>query len=101
MIVDCSQIIAYRQHDMMRFFPRTRCAISRICSAIVKIITRNAGHLLKSLDQPWLTMEKVQEFANVLVNAGSPYAELFGFVDGTVRPVGRPRLLQREVRHFN
>ena len=48
------------------------------------------GFLLTSMNQPWLSPDNLQMFANTFYQRGSPLENCWGFVDGTVRPICRP-----------
>ena len=48
------------------------------------------NHLLTELDQDWLSLEHLEEFATAVHNKGAALQNCWGFVDGTVRPICRP-----------
>ena len=54
------------------------------------LITHNSGHLLDSLDKPWLSPEKLAIYARAVHEHGAILNNCWGFVDGTVRPICRP-----------
>ena len=55
----------------------------------------HCSHLLTSLNQPWLSLDYLETFANATFQAGRALQNCFGVVDGTVRPVSRPGKNQR------
>ena len=52
-------------------------------------------HLLRDLDQPWLSRPNPQIFANAVHEKGAALDDCWGFIDGTVRPICRPQRNQR------
>ena len=68
---------------------------SIITTAVMDMIYRQEGHCLRSFHQAWLSPANLQTYADVIHEAGAPYTDCWGFVDGTVRPVCRPGTLQR------
>lgn len=53
------------------------------------------NHLLTSLNQPWLSLDNLENFTNTTFQASGALQTCFGFVDGTVRLVSRPGKNQR------
>ena len=49
------------------------------------------GHLLKTMNQQWLAPVNLQLFVDTIHAIGSPLDNCWGFIDGTVRPICRPR----------
>ena len=49
------------------------------------------GHLVKTMNQQWLAPVNLQLFADAIHASGSPLGNCCGFIDGTVRPICRPR----------
>ena len=45
------------------------------------------------LQQPWMTREKVQDFANAVHEKGAPLTNCWGFINGT--PICRPERHQK------
>ena len=43
--------------------------------------------LLGDLDQPWLSREYLQSYANAIHQKGAGLSNCWGFIHGTVRPV--------------
>ena len=55
------------------------------------------GHLLRDLDQSWLSCPNLQIFANAVHDKGAALDNCWGFIDGTVGPICRPQRNQRLV----
>ncbi len=68
-----------------------------ITNTIVEDLYERYSHMLHDLDQPWLSSENLQIFATTIHNKGAVLDNCWGFVDGTVRPICRPKRNQREV----
>ena len=64
---------------------------------LVDHICERFGHLLITLDQPWLSRHHLQLFADAIYNKGAALFTCWGFVDGTVHPMCRPKENQRAV----
>ena len=62
---------------------------------MVNLVYNQHSYRLTSLQQNWLSPASLQSYADVIHNAGAPYTNCWGFVDGTVRPVCKPGNLQR------
>ena len=81
-------------------FPRFGRPVSQLCmvtNSVVDHIYDTFCYLLTSLDQPWLSQNKVQLFVGAISNKGAALDNCRGFADGTVRPVCRPKQDQRAV----
>ena len=52
---------------------------------------------MRNFNQAWLSPANLQTYADVIHEAGAPYTNCWGFVDGTVRLVCRPGNLQRSL----
>ena len=55
------------------------------------------GHLLRDLNQPWLFADNLIMFADAIHAKGAALNNTWGFIDGTVRPISRPRMHQKIV----
>ena len=64
---------------------------------VTKFVYDLHQHRIHDFNQPWLSQENLQIFANAVCDAGAPLNNCWGFVDGTVRPICRPSELQRVV----
>ena len=60
------------------------------------LYSRN-GDLLNNLNQPWLAPENLQVYADAIYNKGAALDTCCGFIDGSVRPICRPKENQRVV----
>eukprot|EP00795_Rhopilema_esculentum_P015955 gene15955-biopygen5338 len=68
-----------------------------IFNLVVEDIYDRFFNLLNDLNQPWLSRENLQSFADAIHNKGAALDNCWGFVDGTVRPICRPTRNQRAV----
>ena len=75
--------------DLEPIFGRPSCALSQIFNSTLDIIHENCGHLLQSFDQDWL-VNGYEHFARAIQLKGAPLNNVWGFIDGTVRPICRP-----------
>ena len=64
----------------------------RYSNAMMDIIYNQHCHRLRNCNQAWLSPANLQTYADVIHEAGAPYTNCWGFVDGTVRPVCRPEI---------
>ena len=62
---------------------------------MIDFIYNQHSYRLRSFNQASLSPANLQTLADVIHDAGPPYTNCWGFVDGTVRPVCRPGTLQR------
>ena len=81
--------------DLVPTFGRPVPQLCMITNEVINFTSYRWGHLLSTLDQPWLSPYYVQLFADALHSQGAPLANCWGFIDGTVRPVSRPGKNQR------
>jgi hypothetical protein len=95
----CLKRFAYpcRFADLIPRFGRPVPQLCMITNTIVEDLYERYSHLLHDLDQPWLSPESLQIFATAIHNKGAALDNCWGFVDGTVRPICRPKRNQREV----
>ena len=84
-----------RYSDMCSRFARPVPQLSMIASEMMNLVYNHHSYRLTSLQQNWLSPVSLQNYADVIHNAGAPYTNCWGFVDGTVRPVCKPGTLQR------
>ena len=66
-----------------------------ITSEMMNLVYNQHSYRLTSLQQNWLSPASLQNYADVIHNAGAPYTNCWGFVDGKVTPVCKPGTLQR------
>lgn len=78
--------IAYpcRYVDMMPQFGRSPQELSLIANKVMDEIYETHGHLLATIDHPWLTRAKLREMADAVHEVGAALPNCWGFVDGTV-----------------
>ena len=73
-----------RYSDMVRQFGRAVPELSLIFNEVVSVVYDRFGHLLHTLDQGWLSSDKLGEMAQAVFNKGAALANCWGFLDGTV-----------------
>ena len=76
-------------------FSRPVPQLIMITLEMVNLVYNQHSYRLTSLQQNWLSPASLQSYADVIHNAGAPYTNCWGFVDGTVRPVCKPGTLQK------
>ena len=81
--------------DLIPTFGRSLTEPCNITSVINKHMFETHGHLLTNLNQPWLSIHRLQEFANAIRHKSAPLSNCLGFIDGTVRPLCWPGQKQR------
>ena len=59
----------------------------------VDFIDTNWGHLLEYFNQGWLSHLCLQTFSDCIYRTGTALDNMWGFLDGTVRPICRPKVL--------
>ena len=84
-----------RYVDLVPLFGRSIPELCLINNTFVDFMYDRWGHLLTTLNQPWLSPINLQQFANVIHEKGAALENCWGFVDGTVAQVCRPGLMQR------
>ena len=86
-----------RYVDLIARFGRPISQVCMVTNLLVDHIFDRFGHLRTNLDQPWLSSHHLQLFADAIYNKGAALDNCWGFVDGTVRPICRPKENQRAV----
>ena len=86
-----------RYLDMISIFGRPVPEICMIFNTVLDWIYNTHGFHLTSWNQPFLSPNSLEEYANAIHQQGSPLTNCFGFVDGTIRQICRPGKLQRVV----
>ena len=84
-----------RYADLIPHFGRPISQLCMIKHLVVDHMIDRFGYLLANLDQPWLSRQCLQFFANAITNKGAALDNCWGFIDGTVRPMCRPKQHQR------
>ena len=86
-----------RYANLIPRFGRPVSQLSMVTKLVVNHIYDGFGNLLLNLDQPWLSPGNIQIFADAVRAKGTALDNCWGFVDGTVRPICRPKENQRIV----
>lgn len=73
-----------RYVDLMPQFGRSLPEISLITNAVTDYIYDTHGHLLTTLNHPWMASVNLKEMADAVHAKGAPLQNCWGFVDGTV-----------------
>ena len=84
-----------RLSDLERVFGRPKSTLSLVIKDTVDFLYGTHGHMLQNMDQPWMTRDALQTYADVIHARGAPLVNCFGFLDGTVRAMCRPGINQR------
>ena len=84
-----------RYCDMVGHFGRNLTEICLIFNQLLDLVYEQHHHRLESWNQPFLSSEMLQSYADATYNKGAPLENCFGFVDGTVRRTIRPNYNQR------
>lgn len=71
-----------RYFDMANIFPRSIPELNQIFIATANLLIARHGFLLRDLDQPWLSAERLQEMAEAVRDKGAALANCWGFIDG-------------------
>lgn len=84
-----------RYSDMVSRFGRNPSELCLIYNEELDLVYEQHHHRLESWNQPFLTSEVLQSYADAIHHKGAPLQNCFGFVDGTVRQIARPKYNQR------
>lgn len=82
---------------MVGRFGRNPTELCLIFNNVLSFVYDNHHHRLKSFNQPFLSPQMLDRYAQAIFDRGSPLPNCFGFVDGTLRPIARPKKNQRVV----
>ena len=95
----CMKRFAYpcRYVDLVPKFGRPVPQLCMITNMMVDDLFDRYSHILRELDQPWLSPANLQMHATKVHNKGAALDNCWGFVDGTVSPICRPQHDQRAV----
>ena len=69
--------------------------LSMIYNEVVQFMYREHGHRVTEWNHAILSPANLQIYAAAVHEKGGPLENCFGFIDGTVRPICRPKKLQR------
>lgn len=81
----------------MHLFGRSPDVVSRIANHVMHHIYDTLHHLLDSFDHDRLTPDVLERLALAVHARGGLHPDIWGFIDGTVRPISRPTEHQRQV----
>lgn len=81
--------------DLMAKFGRPKETLCVIFNHMLNHIYHNFSHLLTSFNQQWLSPQRLTYYAERVAAKGAPLANCWGFIDGTLRPIARPKQNQR------
>ena len=95
----CLRRLAYpcRYGDIVNRFARPVPQLSMITNLIIDEIYGRFANRLTSMNQPWLSSENLRMYADAIHAKGAALDNCWGFVDGTVRAICRPKVNQRAV----
>ena len=82
---------------IMPRFVRGLFQLSMISYLVMNFIIQNHRHCLKNLGQGLLSSLNLQLYAGSIYAKGIPLNNCCGFIDRTVRPICRPKEMQRIV----
>ncbi|XP_055348000.1 uncharacterized protein LOC129595112 [Paramacrobiotus metropolitanus] len=82
--------------DLRMFFGRSEGSLCRIFMWVLNHIDRTFRWLVEEWNQTWLTEEDFVIFAGAVAAKGGVLRGCFGFIDGTARPISRPKFFQRQ-----
>ncbi|OWA50092.1 hypothetical protein BV898_14618 [Hypsibius exemplaris] len=89
-----------RLRDLQTFFPRHHTTLSRIFNFGLYWISEKTHHLIDTLQQPFLTRERMDQYAAVIANESGHLSRgmrIFAFIDGTFKQTCRPDKDQRVI----
>ena len=86
-----------RYGDMLPRFARPVPVLSMVTNTVLDYIYGTHGHRITQWNNTVMGPAQLQVYANAVSAKGSPLDNCFGFIDGTVRPICRPRENQRVV----
>ena len=84
-----------RYTDMVTRFGRNPTELCLIFNTLLQFLYTTHSHRLQSWEQPFLSPESLTTYAESIHAHGAPLQNCFGFIDGTVRRIARPKQNQR------
>ena len=90
-----------RYSDFVPRFGRPVPDYSIISNEIMNIVYNRFSYLLEDFNLPFLSPNKLEEYCTAVTGKGAAFDNCFGFIDGTVRPICRPKINQRIVYNGN
>lgn len=93
----CLKRLAYpcRYSDLIYRFGKPPPVLSMIYNEVVQFIYREHGHRVTEWNHAILSPANLQIYAAAVHEKGGSLENCFGFIDGTLRPICRPKKLQR------
>ena len=86
-----------RYADMIPMFGRPVPELSLIANEVIDCIYNGHSHRILEWNETLLSSPKLQLYADAIHRKGAALSNCFGFVDGTIRPICRPKKNQRIV----
>ena len=86
-----------RYSDMALRFGRNPTELCLIFNHVLDFVYRTHQHRLNSWNQPFLNPRALDHYAQSIHSRGAPLENCFGFVDGSLCKIARPKNNQREV----
>ena len=80
-----------RYTDMTPMFGRNLTELCLIYNTTINLIYEKNNHILSNWNQPMLAPQQLQLYADAIHDNGTPLDSYFGFVDGTVYQIARPK----------
>ena len=84
-----------RYTDMVSRFGRNPTELCLIFNTLLEFLYTTHHHRLQSWEQPFLTPDSLARYAECIHAHGAPLQNCFGFIDGTIRRIARPKHNQR------
>ena len=84
-----------RYLDMIPIFGRPAPELCMTRNTVTNWIYAHHGHRITQWNRTILNTLELEKYAEAVFNKGAPLRNCFGFVDGIVRPITRPRENQR------
>ena len=82
---------------IISWFGRSVPQLSMVVNQLMNKIDSEFGYLPRDLNQPWFSADNLIMFADAIHAKRAALNNTWGFIDGTVRPISRPRIHQRMV----
>ena len=86
-----------RYTDMVSRFGRNPTELCLIFNTVLDFVYSSHRHRLESWNQPFLLPQVLERYAQTIHDRGAPLRNCFGFVDGTLCEIARPKNNQRIV----
>ncbi|XP_071851129.1 uncharacterized protein [Apostichopus japonicus] len=84
-----------RYGDMVKTFARDVPQLCTISTHMINFVYSEHSYLVETLNRFWLSSEHLMRYASAIHAKGAALKNCWGFVDGTVRPICRPKEYQR------